>query len=347
MDLDVRPIEESEIQSVCELLSTKFGTTSNTQRVKADVLQWKCFDQLGAVAIPRGFVATQDGQIVAYVGLCPVQFVGGGLTQEISVGHGIDWYSSQEVVSAGFLVGKTSDESTDVSIAIGGTDLAVKIRKKLKKIWRFLPPVANFHRSLRPTYHMRPPRLAPAWKCLAKALRDYGRNIYFRRQRPSVSMQLQQVDSFGEEVFRIVLSCQMPEIHINRTPDLLNHFLRYPRKNITGWHIMHNGVVRGFALLSIVQKGHVQTGKIVDCCLDSLDQSLWQAALYVLTEQLHQLSADIAICHGTIPLVERALRANGFICNEILPFAIRDPHKLIPENASFYLTHLIADHAYI
>ncbi len=346
MTIIVRPIEINEIQDVCDLLSTKFGTISGGKSVEAEVLHWKCFDSLGAVEIPRGFVATKGKNIIAYVGLCPLQFIGGGLTREVSAGHGIDWYASKEIVSAGLMVGGKSDECVEVSFSIGGTDLAIKIKKKLK-LWKFLPPVANFYRDLCPAHHLRPPLRAPIWKCFAKVIRDYGRNVFLRRMNPSISMNLHQVESFGEEVPRIMNSCRMPEIHIKRTPGLLNHFLRYPKKNITGWHILFNGVVCGFALLSIIQDGNLRIGKIVDCCLDSLDPSRWQAALFILTEQLHRLSADTAVCYGSTPLIAQALEENGFICDKFYPFAIRDPQNILPEDASFYLTPLVADHAYL
>ena len=346
MTLEVRPIEHADIPEVSRFLTAGFGAPSDAEFSAPDVLHWKCFDSIGPANITRGVVATDDKEILAYIGLCPLQFIGGGLTQVISAGHGVDWLASKKVVSAGIMVGGLSDEGVDVSFSIGGTDIATKMKKKFKN-WKFLSPIATYYRSLHPMHHLRPPLQSSILKSSAKVLRDYGRNIILHRRKPSVSLKLQQTDSFGEEVTQILNSCRMPEIHIRRTPDLLNHFLRYPRKNITGWHIIHNDVVCGFALLSIVINGNQRIGKIVDCCLDSLAHNHWHAAVHFISKKLYQLSADIVVCYGTIPLIAQALEENGFACNDFSPFAIRDPQKLIPEDPSFYLTHLVADYAYL
>ena len=346
MAIEVRPIEKSDIPTVSDFLTRGFNDSPNAEFAAPDVLQWKCFDAQGNDGVPRGFVAIENGRIVAYVGRQPAQFVGGDLVTPVITEHGIDWLADKQSFAAGLLAGQRSDESIDIGFSIGGTDIAIKIKKRIKA-WKFGMPVPTYCRVLRPLHYLRSPRQVVAWRCLAKIAREYWRWLRHPRQKPNVSIVLKQVESFGAEVTQIVDACQMPEIHTLRTPELLNHFLRYPRKNITGWHIMQENQIRGFTLLSLVRNGNIRTGKIADCFLDSLDVDLWHAALHALTNQLREQSADMVVCYGTTSWMVEALTQNGFYQQRLSPFAIRDPKKLLPENASYYLTHWEADHAYL
>lgn len=344
MTIKVRQIEESDIPAASRFLLAGFSAPLNDAFAAPDVLRWKCFDPRGGLEIPCGFVATENGQIVAYEGLCATRFVGSRLAYTVSAGHGIDWLAAKQAFAAGLMVAQRSDESVDVQFSIGGSAIAIKIKKKLGWINRSVP---EYYRVLRPSLYLRKPESKASWKQLAKIARGYSRWLLHPRRELTEHIELRRVDSFGDEVTQIVNACNMQEIHSLRTPELLNHFLRYPRKNITGWHLIKDGQVRGFALLSVVQHGNVRTGRIADCFLDCLDLHLWQAAIYALTDQLARQSADMAACYGTTPWMAKILKCNGFYCQRLSPFMIQDRKKLLPEAASFYLTHLEADHAYL
>jgi hypothetical protein len=132
-----------------------------------------------------------------------------------------------------------------------------------------------------------------------------------------------------------------------RTTEWLNYLLRYPGRNITGWQVLRDGAVRGVALLSLVSGGGWRTGRVVDCLLDSMDRELWPAALYALTGQLADQGADLAVCYGSTPWMKESLRRTGYVARRSTPLTVRDPRGLLPAGASFYLTHLEADHAYL
>jgi hypothetical protein len=167
------------------------------------------------------------------------------------------------------------------------------------------------------------------------------------RQPPRIHLGLCRVDAFGDEIGLVTSKCKMAAVHTLRTPELLNHYLRYPGKNISGWVLKEGNQVRGFALLSIVRQQAFRIGRIADCFLDSLDSDLWHAALHALTNQLIENNADMVVCYGSTHWIAKALKENGFYVLKTSPLLVRDAKKLIPENASFYLTHLEADHAYL
>ena len=263
----------------------------------------------------------------------------------ISACSATDWLAAKSEVSAGLMVYKRSEECSDVQFVIGGTPLSIAIRKRLG--YKFPIQVPTFCKVFRPGYRLRRPRQDALWKAILKVARDYGIRMRFFRRPPETHLELRQVSAFGDEISLITSACKMPDVHTLRTPELLNHYLRYPKKNISGWLLMEGSQVRGFAILSIVQQQAVRVGKIVDCFMDCLDHDLWHAALHVLTSKLNTDAADMVVCYGTTPFMVAALDHSGYYRQKLSPFSLRDPKNLLPGTASFYLTHLEADHAYL
>jgi len=345
MSVKICSIQPDDLSKLSQFLITGFNAKPGAEFAKLDVLAWKYLDPVGEADYSRCFVAVDAGQIVACIGLSKTRLVVNPPPRLIAASHGFDWLSANRDIATGLMVSQRADQCADIQLGIGGTAKAVKIRERSG--FTIAPSVPEYCRIIRPRYFFQSPGPVATWKGLAKIAREYGRWLQHPRQKPGAPIELRRVESFGDEVTQIVNACQMPEVHTLRTPELLNHFLRYPRKNITGWHILQNGRVRGFALLSVVHDENFRTGKIADCFLDCLDVELWHAALHALTNQLREQTADLVVCYGTTPWMADALTRNGFYCQRLLPFAVRDPKKLLPENASFYLTHLEADHAYL
>jgi hypothetical protein len=345
MSVEIRPIQRDDVPELSRFLVTGFDAAPDAEFASPDVLLWKYFDPIDEDRAPRCFVAEENGQIVACIGLSLVRFVAGQPPRLVTASHGFDWLAAKTDFAAGLMVEQYSTLYTDVQFGIGGTPKAVKIRERSS--FTIATPVPEYCKILRFSHRLRKPRQAPVWKALLQIARDTSRRIVNSTRQSTVLLELKHASKFGREVAAVTETCQMTDIHTHRTPELLNHFLRYPKKNITGWHILQKGHLRGFALLSIVKHGHVRTGRIADCFLDSLDQDLWHAALLALTKQLGEESADMVECYGTTPWMVDALKRNGFNCQRQSPFAFRDPKKLLPADASFYLTHLEADHAYL
>jgi len=344
MDIEIQSLPKKKISELHDFLITGFQQPPDAEFAAESVLEWKYFDPLDSATAPRAFIATVNGRIVACVGICPTRLVVGLSPQLVTASHGIDWLADKSEVAAGLMVGQQSEENFDVQFVIGGTPQAIKIKKK--QGWIFPLQVPTFCRILRPIYRLQSPRQDALWKAAVKVARDYGRRMFCCRRSPKTALVVRQVEVFGNEIERITSACQMPDVHTLRTPELLNHYLRYPKKNISGCLVMAGNQVRGFALLSIVQRQGIRMGKIVDCFLDCLDQDLWHAALFALTNQLQANGADLVVCYGSTPWMAAALKNNGFYQQKQSPLSVRDPKNLIPNNATFYLTHLEADHAY-
>jgi len=345
MDIEIHPLRKAEIPALRDFLISGFNELADAEFASEPVLEWKYFDPIGDNAGPRAFIATLNGRIVASVGICPTHFVMGESGQMVSAMHGVDWLASKKEVSAGLMVCQRSEEYSSVHFVIGGTSQAIAIKKKLG--YKFPIEVPSFCRILRPMHWLRRPGPDAIWKSILKAFRDYGRGVSHLRRPRGIRLGLRQVSVFGDEVGQVTSACRMTDVHTLRTPELLNHFLRYPGKNISGWLLMEGSRVRGFALLSIVNKGGLRVGRIADCFMDSLDPKLWHSALCFLTDRLGADHADLVVCYGTTTWMATALKRSGFYVQKLSTLSLRDPKNRIPSDASFYLTHLEADHAYL
>jgi hypothetical protein len=346
MEYEIRQIKKAEIQDLSRFLIEGFDTPCGTEFAEPDVLIWKIFDLKSQIGLENFIVCIENDKILACIGICRTQLTGYGIAAPISAGHGIDWFAKKSSLYAGLMVGEISDKSVDVQFSIGGTEKAIKLKKSLIE-WEFLNPIPVMRKALKPISLRYQIPDESSVKRAGRILREFYRLVTHPVQRPREQLRLEPVDHFGEEIHEIVRRCNMPQIHSVRTAELINHFLRYPKGNITGYRFMQDSCTRGFALLSVVQNGLFKVGKIVDLFVDCLDLNLWHTAIYLLGKKLSDLSADIAVCFGSSSLISNALRLNGFYCSGSLPFAIRDPYDKLPRDAKFYLTHIEGDHAYL
>lgn len=342
MPLIIEPIQQEDITELRTYLLKGFHESADSEVFSSDVLLWKYFDPRGEDGFPRGFVARKGGNIVGFIGLCPSVFMLSGSLESIPTVTAIDWLATERGAHVGSTLMEKVFMNTRFQYMIGGTTASKKAFNRLG----FKPclDMPIFGRTLRPLHHFRQPRQSPVGKALLKMIRDYGRKQL--RRKPSTVIELRRVHAFGDEVRSITDACRMDAVTVERSPELMNHFLRYPRQTISGWHLMRNGTLVGFALLSVVQRGPRRVGKIVDCFLNCIVPEVWHSAMDALTQELGSQAADSAVSYGTTPWMEIALKLSGYVQQGYTPLVLRDPENLIPTSSRFYLTMMEADHAY-
>lgn len=343
-DFHLEPLERNRLAELQQFLLGGFDEPQDAEFASLSVLDWKYFDPVGSFNGPRALLATVDGRIVSCIGVCPTQLVVGNRSEQISASHAIDWLADRKTVSAGLAVYQRSETYSDVQFAIGGTEQALAIKRKLG--YTFPLNAAVYVKVLRPWHRLRPGGADAGWKAALKVARDYARRISSPLPPLRMKLDLRRIRTFGSEIEDITRACAMSEVHTLRSPDLLNHLLRYPLRSVSGWLFTEGSRTRGFALLSTAERHRTRIGRIVDCFMDHLDQDLWQSALHALTNQFDTDSVDIAVCYATTPWMANALEHVGFHQERLSPVSLRDPKHLIPTSASFYLTHLEGDHAY-
>jgi hypothetical protein len=342
MAREITNFAPEEVAEVSRFLIENFGAPENAAFAAPDVLRWKYFDRRAHLDVPRGFVARQEGRLVCFGGICTSSFhVGGDKDFEVSTMHGIDWISLKEQANIGALVMMRGLRQTETAYALGGTSDAQRMVEAAG--YRLVTTVPVFRRVLRPSHQLRAPG---SWGLrVVRSARD-AVQLAVSRNYNLCNIILKNVCSFGMEVDALLEEAEPGMVFTRRRPDVLNHYLRYPRPALSGWLLEQEGRAIGFALLGVVPRGKVRVGKIVECFLPGSDPVLWRTAIVALTEELKKQGADFALACGSNDWTAAALEAAGYRALHRLGLWLRDRKKRIPHAGSWHVTFLEADYAY-
>jgi hypothetical protein len=159
------------------------------------------------------------------------------------------------------------------------------------------------------------------------------------------TVELRPVAEFTEDIDALRRPSSQPMVTCQPDHLRLNYLLRYPLSGFSGWTIHTGGRMIGFAVLKVTRDGRIQPGKIVECRLDTADQSFWQAAVAALVERLRAQSADDVKCFASHPSLHAALLGNGFSQAGESNVCVRDKQQLLPRDLPFGLSGFEADGA--
>ncbi len=336
------PLEPGLLPQLSEFLAAGFPQQPVEDFASPGVLRWKYFDPRESDNGPRSFVALADGKIVAHAGYCTTSFQRMGQpTFEVPAVSMIDWYSLPSHRPMGALLMLKVFRRAGTQYTLGCSAEAAEVI--LSSGYSIIATVPHYQRVFNAGHFFRLAARNPHWRNVAVQLRDFGRSICNRGRAPSVAIELQRVETFGPELDSLLANGKLDVVFSSRRASLLNHYLRYPRKTVTGWLVRREGQPVGAALLNGWEKHGVRVGKIVDCCLAVDSDKTWHAAIFALTEELRQQACDVVNCYASTPWMNQALQDSGFSQSGSTPFYLRDPGNLIPRTAPFHLTHLEAD----
>lgn len=341
----IEPLQEAHIPALSEFIRASFCPPgAYCVFAEPEVFRWKYFAERGRWSLPRSYIVSEEEHILAHAGVFTTAF---GTPAEPSVPavHIIDWLTSEAAASFGALLMMRAFSLAPVTYALGCTPAASRVL--LRAGFEIVGEVPLFHRVVR---RMKPGvwRELHGTQTLARAAAllalDFAQS--FRPGGCAASLKLRPVSFFGDEVWNVLKNSSYNVTCTSRSPEILNHYLQFPLNNFRGF-LLEDTRVRGFALLTLVNKPHVQVGRIVECFLDTPDARLWNEAIALLEAEAVRQGAEVISCYGSTPWMSAALRNNGFFRRGRTPFYLRDPKRLVPRSAPFHLTHLEADLSFI
>jgi hypothetical protein len=351
MPHDIRPTVEADLPELSRFLIEGFHAPTDAPFAAVDVLGWKYFDPLGDEAgeTPRSYIGIdpETRRIVGHLGVCPSRFHGRefGLPPDgVSTLHMIDWLSAKNAVGVGARLMRRAHQATTVQYGFGGSVAGRTVGGRGG--YAVVANVPVYHRVLRPLHRLSEPGHGWGGRA-ARALWDAAGIARRPPKRPKTPIELERVTTFGEEVAPILERYESRAIFTSRSAGALNHALRYPRGGLTGWRVHRVGVLRGFAMLTVVPPEHPNApriGRITECLLD--DPDLWPPAIHALTSELKRQGADRAMAVGSTDWARRGLSDSGYFLAHDVEFRLRDRRNIIPRDAVFHFTPMEADYAY-
>jgi hypothetical protein len=346
MEYQLEPLRPEWLPQLSQFLRAGFRVPDTAAFADVEVLRWKYFDLYGPARYPRSLVVRDNDQIIAHMGVCPSSFVrAASSVSPVTSLSGMDWLTTVRNPPVGAMLLLETLQFTDVSTTLGCTPEAARVIRGAGS--RIVTRVPLYQKVLRVRPRVFLHRRRPLWKRLALLAMNLSNSIGGLWRHTPQPAELRRVDVFDDRVSALLNSWRTRFWHSERSPDLLNHYLRFPKKSISGWWIVHENEVCGFALLSHVEQDNLRVGKIVDCIVDPVRTGLWTAAISALSGELRRQGCDLAMCYGSTSWMATALSANGYFRRSKTPFYLRDPRHRISLDCPIHLTHLEADGAYL
>ena len=343
--MQITALRRADIPELSQFLIGGFGVPATASFFSPEVLAWKYFDGPNGSSDEStcSLIARSAGAIIGHIGMCPRQFIiTGDGAAPVSTMHAIDWLSSPAHPGAGAFLMRQAFATCKTQNAVGATAQAEALFPRLG--FEQKPKLVIFRKVLAPFHRLRTEGqgLIHKWAGTAK-----DAAAVWRTRTPPLpqTVELRPALMFTEEIDCLLRRASSRIVTCRRDHALLNYFLRCPLSGFSGWTIHSSERMIGFAVLKITPHGRIQLGKIVDCWLDSENQTCWQAAVAALCDRLRALVADDVACFATTPNLHAALLWNGFTVSGERNVYVRDKEQSLPKDIPFGFSFLDADGA--
>ncbi|HEX4229812.1 MAG TPA: hypothetical protein VHZ07_14155 [Bryobacteraceae bacterium] len=310
MSLEFRATQVEEITDVKRFLAGVFGSSDDSPFIDDENLRWKYYQPRDDFAGSRSFVYTDAGRIVAHACAWPLRFLLGG--EKIAGVHPIDWAATNEIPAVGALLLRQMRTLGDVSICIGGTDVAQKVIaqsgfKPIGEMRFYSRPLRPFRQFL--THQRRDAKLPARWL----------RNLVWRqrcghRTPNGWNATPAEPDRIPTEV--LSSTCE-------RTPAQFRYLMTCPVARFALYVVRQNDRPRGYFLLSFVPgQARIADARINGDLRDWI--ALYQLAVAAAYEDTRTAEVASASC---LAISQQALVQIGFRCHRTLPVMLSDPKK--------------------
>ncbi len=357
MAYQIGPLREDELQHLSRFLAKGFGADPEALFAAPDVLRWKYLAPRGeGETLPRSLVARDDsGAIVGHVGWVPTRFlVAGAARSTLSGVHMIDWLGSTSHPGVGGALLRRVNALADVQYGLGGTGAGRAVIKGAGFVPR--PPVPVYQSVLRPGFALRDENRAPLVKRALRAALGFA-EVTARRWQPLTSrpsaLRLDRVESFGAELDTLMETNDCFAVASHQRSSYWNALLQFPRGSISGWRLTLTLPETGAqamefaALLSVVARGRVRVGKIIELVMARDDVGWRRLAYWLSRDELQRQGADFVLACGSTTIEAGGLRAAGFRRAFELELSVRDRGGLLPNGAPLHVSFMDADYAYL
>ena len=340
MTTQIRPLGQHEIPALSSFLRSGFKSQPDEDYASEDVLRWKYFDNRGEPSCSRSLVVIDENRITGHMGLCPMSF---HLSDESSIHTAsiIDWLGTPGK-SNGLRLLRYARKQHPLLYAMGATEQAMRVL--LATDFKIIQNVPTMLQVLKPRFY----GPGPKWKRPLRFVKDIIRIFSFRPKMSPQGILLEEVGSFSKEADDISLAYGKGLVMTTRSSAMLNHFLRFPGKTFSGYHIKKDGRLIGMVMLNNIKRSHLITVKLVDLILYANDPVLWRSALVAVCSYAKEtFGAHSISCVASAPVFKEALASSGFTVLSNTPFCLWDPQSILRLDRPFHLTHMESDGSYL
>lgn len=280
MKLQFRSTSPEDATAVSALLQKTFGMAPENPSVEPGIIRWKYWDEWSDWPESRGYVLTQNDEIVAHGAVVPLTCL--WEDRRIRVVRVIDWCAREKPAGSGVVLLKRIGQMADAVMAVGGTAMTLKIFSALGA--KKLGMCRNYALPLRPLRRLLDER-STDWRAGAR----FARGLLWSLRAPSSGpagwdARRVKADQLGSIAFP--RPTPVPGMAVfERSTASLSYYLRCPSIPFELYAVRKNGEPRGYFLLGIAGR----QVRLVESWVNSSDAADWRA--------LHQLAVQEARRH--------------------------------------------------
>ncbi len=312
MAIEFTTTAEDQLEAVRALLRQRFHLSTDSASLRPSLLAWKYYGGGREGFGSRSYVLTEAGRILAHAAVWPLQLRLQGETRS-----GItffDWAASEQRRGIGLVLLKKVMALAPFVLVIGGGDATRQILPRAGfQHWADLPVYA---RVLNPIRQLRT-RPRHTWKEPFRLSRNIGWAFVPLASDQSWRAELSLPD--GETLSSV--QERSGSIH---TEQYLRFLTNCPTVSIRCLVLRKGGVPRGYSVISFAGG----QGRIAEIRIASDEKQDWKAALSAIVKVLaREPEVCEVIAIGSIPILEEALRANGFHLRQHRPVMVLDSER--------------------
>lgn len=319
--MTLRSTTPEEQRDVRQLLRDVFEAKEDAPFLNNQHLQWKYYADREDWPGSRSFVLWEDSRLVAHACAWPV----GVLLNERKIAgfHPIDWAARSDVPGAGALLLREMRKLAEISVCVGGTDVAQKVIANTG--YRSAGEMKYYARPLRPWLQARthqrqnlklPARLARNWSWAVR---------WPATAPPGWSAERVEAEQIPPEVLPVsserVTACL-------RSAGQFRYFEQCPIARHELYVVRDSGKVKGYFLLSFVPG----QARVADAWVNSGEVLEWDV-LYRLAMKTAFDGGDAAEITAASALEEGryALTQCGFRMYQARPVMLFDPKRVLAD----------------
>jgi hypothetical protein len=335
MELELLP--EDRHDEAVELLTSVFPGSQGAPFLDRALRHWKYYAPHPFSQQTRCYVYRDAQGLIAHGGVSPVEYrTAGRAATSFQV---IDWAAARRFPGAGFLLFRALWPNADSYLAIGGSDDARKLTRRIPRILP-VPGMAQFAFPLRPLGQLM--SSAWSWKSPLKWARSWRWRL--ARKRPVLGAWKAVPVERWSDTDAALLAPVSDGLYspLRRTPELVNYWLACPAGSVRAWRLEHNGVPAGALILAFLRK----EARIVDLVVNTASAPLAQA--YSLAIDLAARQPGVYEIGGasSAPPAIQAMREAGMIQRGVCEVFLGDPGKIFPPNLPLEVNLTIGDGFY-
>lgn len=336
--MPLEALQPHQRQEVITLLASAFRLSKTAPFIEPSLMKWKYDDPRPGSSTPRSYGWTEDGRIVAHVGLCPLVYR--TKDREARAVSLIDWASDGTYPGIGLNLLKELNTCLPMLLVVGGSPVTKRILPR--NGFQAAGKLSFYVRVVRPWRQFRTDPFPRGWKAPLRFARNLLRSRVFAVATPA--NWTCSPTSFTDAGIDSLLEAETEIPSTLRSSDLMKYFLRCPAAAFSAFVLEKDGNRRGWFVLSRV--GRVV--RIADLRIHRPGSEDWEAA-YSLATKAALAEPDICevVATACIPSAEQALRRNGFRFHHSEPVVLLDPKGLLIGHAPLEVTLFESDGAYI